>query len=83
MCVLCFAGRTKGFFDLPVDNLYAEPAFAKYIEAEIPDWKSAVIVSPDAGGAKRCVILPWNSGSGCVGDVRSVLALFNPGLAKV
>ena len=43
----------QGFFDLPVDNLYAEPAFAKYIEAEIPDWKTAVIVSPDAGGAKR------------------------------
>jgi len=51
------ASQIQGFFDLPVDNLYAEPAFAKYIEAEIPDWKSAVIVSPDAGGAKRVTSL--------------------------
>merc|ERR1712086_95924 len=51
------ASQIQGFFDLAVDNLYAEPAFAKYIEAEIPDWKSAVIVSPDAGGAKRVTSL--------------------------
>lgn len=51
------ASQIQGFFDLPVDNLFAEPAFAKYIELEIPDYKSAVIVSPDAGGAKRVTAL--------------------------
>jgi phosphoribosylpyrophosphate synthetase len=43
----------KGFFDLPVDNLYAEPAIIKYIKENIADLDSAIIVSPDAGGAKR------------------------------
>eukprot|EP00729_Bicosta_minor_P011330 gene11330-18316_t len=35
------ASQIQGFFDLPVDNLFAEPAFAKYVELEIPDYKSA------------------------------------------
>lgn len=36
-----------------MDNLYAEPAILKYIRENIPNWQEAVIVSPDAGGAKR------------------------------
>ncbi|ORX80668.1 ribose-phosphate pyrophosphokinase 3 [Basidiobolus meristosporus CBS 931.73] len=47
------ASQIQGFFDIPVDNLYAEPSVLKYIRNEIPDYKNAVIVSPDAGGAKR------------------------------
>ncbi|KAI9885083.1 MAG: hypothetical protein M1823_003138 [Watsoniomyces obsoletus] len=43
----------QGFFDIPVDNLYARPLLKKYIQYNIPDYKDAVIVSPDAGGAKR------------------------------
>ncbi len=39
------------FFE--VDNLYAEPAVLKWIKENIPEWREAVIVSPDAGGAKR------------------------------
>lgn len=46
----------QGFFDIPVDNLYAEPAILKYIKESIPNWQEAVIVSPDAGGAKRYYI---------------------------
>lgn len=45
----------QGFFDIPVDNLYAEPAVLKWIKDNVEDWKSAVVVSPDAGGAKRFV----------------------------
>ena len=45
----------QGFFDIPVDNLYAEPAMLKWIKENVPDWEDAVVVSPDAGGAKRCV----------------------------
>ena len=44
---------TQGFFDIPVDNLYAEPAVLKWIRENIPDWKESIVVSPDAGGAKR------------------------------
>ncbi|XP_036216168.1 ribose-phosphate pyrophosphokinase 1 isoform X4 [Zeugodacus cucurbitae] len=45
--------KDKGFFDIPVDNLYAEPAVLKWIKENIPEWKNSIIVSPDAGGAKR------------------------------
>lgn len=47
------ASQIQGFFDIPVDNLYAEPAVLKWIRDNIADWKHCVIVSPDAGGAKR------------------------------
>uniref|UniRef100_A0A3Q3FV78 ribose-phosphate diphosphokinase n=1 Tax=Labrus bergylta TaxID=56723 RepID=A0A3Q3FV78_9LABR len=42
-----------GFFDIAVDNLYAEPAVLQWIRENIPEWKNCIIVSPDAGGAKR------------------------------
>ncbi|KAF4027318.1 hypothetical protein G4228_019157 [Cervus hanglu yarkandensis] len=44
--------KDKGFFDIPVDNLYAEPAVLQWIRENITDWKNCIIVSPDAGGAK-------------------------------
>ncbi|BFZ24256.1 hypothetical protein BsWGS_27296 [Bradybaena similaris] len=47
------ASQIQGFFDIPVDNLYAEPAVLKWIKENIPDWRNCTIVSPDAGGAKR------------------------------
>jgi len=47
------ASQIQGFFDIPVDNLYAEPAVLKWIKENISEWRSAIIVSPDAGGAKR------------------------------
>lgn len=43
----------QGFFDIAVDNLYAEPAVLQWIKENIPEWKNCIIVSPDAGGAKR------------------------------
>ncbi|KAK0637148.1 ribose-phosphate pyrophosphokinase II [Bombardia bombarda] len=46
------ASQVSGFFSVPVDNLYAEPSFLRYIrENFVAD--ECVIVSPDAGGAKR------------------------------
>lgn len=47
------ASQIQGFFDIPVDNLYAEPAVLRWIKDNIPDWRNCCIVSPDAGGAKR------------------------------
>ncbi|CAG2103750.1 unnamed protein product [Medioppia subpectinata] len=47
------ASQIQGFFDIPVDNLFAEPAVLKWIRENIPEWRSCIIVSPDAGGAKR------------------------------
>ncbi|KAI9736764.1 MAG: ribose-phosphate pyrophosphokinase [Cirrosporium novae-zelandiae] len=47
----------QGFFDIPVDNLYARPLLENYIMRKIPDFREAVIVSPDAGGAKRATAI--------------------------
>lgn len=46
------ASQIQGFFRSPVDNLYAEPTVLRYIKENFytPD---LIIVSPDAGGAKR------------------------------
>ncbi|CDK24300.1 unnamed protein product [Kuraishia capsulata CBS 1993] len=46
------ASQIQGFFDVPVDNLYAEPSVVRYIKENI-DVSEAIIISPDAGGAKR------------------------------
>jgi len=47
----------QGFFDIPVDNLYGKFLLKKYIQQNIPNLKNAVIVSPDAGGAKRATAI--------------------------
>jgi ribose-phosphate pyrophosphokinase len=65
------ASQIQGFFNVPVDNLYAEPSAVKWIRENVlhtnesgHDFSSSettshyrtdtcVIVSPDAGGAKR------------------------------
>ena len=41
-----------------MDNLYAEPAVLKWIMENIQEWKNCIIVSPDAGGAKRYSVHP-------------------------
>ncbi len=47
------AGQIQGFFDIPTDNLIAEPVFAKDILATIGDTQDVLIVSPDVGGVVR------------------------------
>lgn len=47
----------QGFFDIPVDNLYGRPLLKKYIQSHIPDYKNGIVVSPDAGGAKRATAI--------------------------
>jgi ribose-phosphate pyrophosphokinase len=47
----------QGFFDVPVDNLYGRPLLKRYIQQNIPNYKDAVIISPDAGGAKRATAI--------------------------
>jgi len=47
------ASQIQGFFDIPVDNLWSEPLMINYIKRRIPGWENGIVVSPDAGGAKR------------------------------
>jgi ribose-phosphate pyrophosphokinase len=51
------ASQIQGFFDIPVDNLTSEPSVARWIRTRIPDYRNSIIVSPDAGGAKRATSL--------------------------
>ena len=45
------ADQIQGFFDIPVDHLYASSVFIPYIQSL--KLKDLVIASPDVGGAKR------------------------------
>ena len=49
------AGQIQGFFDIPVDNLYAAGVLCRHIEKNLPliGEKEIVVVSPDAGGVER------------------------------
>ena len=48
------AAQIQGFFDIPVDNLYASPIFALDIMARFPDQLDDImVVSPDVGGVAR------------------------------
>jgi ribose-phosphate pyrophosphokinase len=48
------AAQIQGFFDIPVDNLYAAPIFALDIEHQFKDkLKQVTVVSPDTGGVAR------------------------------
>jgi len=51
LCMDLHAGQIQGFFNVPVDNLYATPVLLDYIQKNYRD--NTVIVSPDAGGVER------------------------------
>jgi len=46
------AGQIQGFFNIPVDNLYAAPVILEYLKKRFTNG-DAVMVSPDAGGTER------------------------------
>ncbi len=50
MTVDLHAGQIQGFFNIPVDNLYAAPIFLSHLKQIGGD---VIIVSPDAGGVER------------------------------
>jgi ribose-phosphate pyrophosphokinase len=50
LCMDLHAQQIQGFFDIPVDHLYAAPVIVKYLRS--CDLDNLVVVSPDAGGLK-------------------------------
>jgi len=46
------AGQIQGFFDIPVDNLFATPIFARHVKKNLKN-KNLICVSPDVGGVER------------------------------
>ena len=61
------AGQIQGFFDIPVDNLFSTPIFARHIRKKIKS-KKTICVAPDVGGTERA---------------RALGKLLNIGLASV
>ena len=47
------AGQIQGFFDIPVDNLYAAPVFALDLKHQFESFEDVTVVSPDVGGVIR------------------------------
>ena len=56
------ASQIQGFFTVPVDNLFAEPSTLAWIKKNL-DVENSVVVSPDAGGAKRFVLACYSFGA--------------------
>ena len=61
------AGQIQGFFDIPVDNLFSTPIFARHAKKKIKS-KKLICVAPDVGGTERA---------------RALSRLLNVGLAIV
>jgi len=51
LCVDLHAGQIQGFFNIPVDHLYAAPAVLEDVKSRLDE--KLVVVSPDAGGTER------------------------------
>jgi ribose-phosphate pyrophosphokinase len=56
------AGQIQGFFDIPVDHLYAAPVLLRYLK-EL-NLGETVVVSPDAGGVERARAFAKRLGAG-------------------
>ncbi len=50
LCMDLHAGQIQGFFNIPVDHLYAAPVLLRHIQDQ---FKDPIMVSPDAGGVER------------------------------
>jgi ribose-phosphate pyrophosphokinase len=53
LCLDLHAGQIGGFFNIPVDHLFAAPVMLEYLRGSLSDEYQAVVVSPDSGGVER------------------------------
>ena len=47
------AGQIQGFFDIPLDHLYARPVIVDDIKEQFKDLNNVMVISPDVGGVVR------------------------------
>ena len=74
------AGQIQGFFDIPVDNIFANVLFVNHIKKKFKDLKNYLIVSPDIGGVIRArSVAKWLNIDLAVVDKRRPIA----GVAEV
>jgi ribose-phosphate pyrophosphokinase len=57
------AGQIQGFFDIPVDHLYARPVIVDDIKKYFSDLSNVTVVSPDVGGVVRARSLAGKIGA--------------------
>jgi ribose-phosphate pyrophosphokinase len=57
------AGQIQGFFDAPVDHLYAGPLIARHLRRRGFYDRNIVVVSPDVGGVERATLLAEELGA--------------------
>ena len=57
------AGQIQGFFDIPLDHLYARPVIVEDIKKQYADLSNVVVVSPDVGGVVRARSLAGKLGA--------------------
>jgi len=55
--------QIQGFFDIPVDHLYAAPLMVRYLRDKLPP-ENRVVVSPDPGGLKMAYLYSQLLGAG-------------------
>jgi ribose-phosphate pyrophosphokinase len=53
LCMDLHAGQIQGFFNIPVDNLFAMPVLLDELRKIVPKREPVTVVSPDAGGVER------------------------------
>ena len=53
LCLDLHAGQIQGFFNIPVDNLFAMPVLLDEVRKLIPSGEPVTVISPDAGGVER------------------------------
>jgi len=63
LCLDLHAGQIQGFFDIPVDHLYAGPLIAEELKRQGYEDGETVVVSPDVGGVTRARALAEHLGS--------------------
>jgi ribose-phosphate pyrophosphokinase len=53
LCIDLHAGQIQGFFNIPVDHLFAMPVLLAELRKQIQPGENVVVVSPDPGGVER------------------------------
>ncbi len=53
LCADLHSGQIQGFFNIPVDNLFAMPVLLEELREIVPETEGVVVVSPDPGGVER------------------------------
>lgn len=58
------AAQIQGFFDIPVDNLLAEPIFSDFFKKKFAGAEDVIVVSPDVGSVARARAFAMKMGLG-------------------